>query len=116
MSRDGYLPDGVTESDIERHFGTLSPADANEIQRRLEEKAEDEWRHNSPAFQDWLCGQELLDVAGLAIAWDRGVEDAGYYLSKIAARLFSDWVQYRVNSFPEDVVKQVQDDVMGVEA
>lgn len=111
----GY-PGGMRQSDHDRAMGDCSIEDANEIQRRLEERAEEDWRHNVPEFREWLGEQDLRDIAELAVAWDQGTEDAGHYLANKAAVLFRDWIEYRVATMDEFTRAQIEKDVLEPEA
>lgn len=115
-----YGADGWSTAAEEQALGLDTPLWAeNEIQRRLEERAEEEI--GGPEFREWLAihvGENASPNGGggialilCAIDWEHGRKGALDALGAGVRALLSDWITYRVETMDEwtrsDIVKSV---------
>lgn len=129
-----YGCDGMTSAMAERFMGLdreLTTAEANEIERRLEEKAEDEISAGADAYTEWLANDGLehaLSIAKAASCWPRMAHWAFYNhidehaeredlrqqnIDDALARARRDYIAYRVNTFTDDERAEVEREVIG---
>lgn len=93
----GY-PDGCTQADHDRAFA----GEENELQRAMEERAEEEAETGADAFREWLSDTTTANGGGgialICTACAAGKEWADKVADARRA-LIAEYVEYRVNAF-----------------
>lgn len=103
----GGFPDGCNQAVHDRAF---CGSDANELQRALEERAEDEARDGSDLFRDWLCDNTTANGGGgIALVCAACTNNRGWADKVADARraLIAEYVAYRVNSFAQWEIDEI---------
>jgi len=109
---DGGYPDGCTQADHDRAWGDNN---ANELQRALEERAEDEAQDGSAEFRDWLCDNTTANGGGgIALVCAACSNNRGWADKVADARLalVNEWIEYRVNSFSAAEIDEIYADMV----
>lgn len=101
-------------------------AQQNEIERRLEEMADDEISKAAQPFRDWIAESEHGPAIAIAATywpgWDGDMRRASIFacgdkrdanVRAAIERMRADYIAYRVNTFTDDERVEVEREVMG---
>lgn len=119
-----YGCDGMTSAMAERAMGLdreLTTREQNEIERRLEDKAEWEARWGTMGFREWLLNDanamDTVEALACAVCGYYKYDDVQQgYIAEHRNRLIAEYVRYRVNTFTDDERAEVEREVIGEEA